>query len=396
MSGKHKKIFSKKDKLRVRKSYYTFTREYPKYIEVETTGRRITPKTVRKAVLYCIAFLLISSVSFFAVKLAINISYAPIEEVQQITQQTDLNDKILTQGLKALYMPYEKMGDEEYIKDLIKQIKKKNANSVVIDFKTAEGRLCYTSLEENAIIASAALYDNDTARSAIGMFTQAGIAVAGRIYCFSDSRLAEAKGDVAVKYMGTEVNWLDGSDESGGKSWLNPYSKSVRNYIAGVAEEISNLGVGILILEDLQFPSSENTSSATYPGEKDMQGRNAALRSTLLKVKNSLPEKALLIVSQSATDASQGNENIYYGTLSDIDYYGVAVDSAERPLGVAVDKKTDYISVLSMYSSVAGRFQGKTVIPIVDIQEYSRSYFRAMKKSGFESFILYSANGEYK
>ena len=124
MSGKHKKIFSKKDKLRVRKSYYTFTREYPKYIEVETTGRRITPKTVRKAVLYCIAFLLISSVSFFAVKLAINISYAPIEEVQQITQQTDLNDKILTQGLKALYMPYEKMGDEEYIKDLIKQIKK--------------------------------------------------------------------------------------------------------------------------------------------------------------------------------------------------------------------------------------------------------------------------------
>lgn len=396
MSGKHKKIFSKKDKLRVRKSYYTFTREYPKYIEVETTGRRITPKTVRKAVLYFIAFLLISSVSFFAVKLAINISYAPIEEVQQITQQTDLNDKILTQGLKALYMPYEKMGDEEYIRDLIKQIKKKNANSVVIDFKTAEGRLCYTSLEENAIIASAALYDNDTARSAIGMFTQAGIAVAGRIYCFSDSRLAEAKGDVAVKYMGTEVNWLDGSDESGGKSWLNPYSKSVRNYIAGVAEEISNLGVGILILEDLQFPSSENTSSATYPGEKDMQGRNEALRSTLLKVKNSLPENALLIVSQSATDASQGNENIYYGTLSDIDYYGVAVDSAERPLGVAVDKKTDYISVLSMYSSVAGRFQGKTVIPIVDIQEYSRSYFRAMKKSGFESFILYSANGEYK
>ena len=63
MSAKHKKIFSKKDKLRVRKSYYTFTREYPKYIEVETTGRRITPKTVRKAIIYCIVFLIISSVS---------------------------------------------------------------------------------------------------------------------------------------------------------------------------------------------------------------------------------------------------------------------------------------------------------------------------------------------
>lgn len=395
MSGKHRKIFSKKDKLRVRKSYYTFTREYPKYIEVETTGRRITPKAVRKALIYCVAFFLIASVSFFAVKLAINISYAPIDETQQTVEKTELNDKILQQGFRALYMPYEKMGDKEYIKELIKEIKKKNANSVVIDFKTAEGRLCYTSLNENAIAASAALYDNDTARSTVSQFSQAGIAVAGRIFCFSDSRLANANSDVAVKYMGTEVNWLDGSDESGGKAWLNPYSKSVRDYIAAVSKEISNLGVGIIILEDLQFPYSENTASATYPGEKNIQGRNAALRNTVTRVKNAIPENALLIISQSASDASQGNENAYYGTLSDADYYGVAVDTADRPLSVAVDKKTDYISVLSMYSSIAGRFSGKKVIPIVNTEEYSRSYFRIMKKSGFESFILYNENGEY-
>lgn len=395
MSAKHKKIFSKKDKLRVRKSYYTFTREYPKYIEVETTTRRITLKTLRKALVYCLAFLLVASISFFAVKLAINISYAPVDQAQQSQQQTNINDNILNQGLKALYMPYEKMGDDEYIKDLIKEIKKKNANSVVIDFKTAEGRLCYTSLNENAIMASAALYDNDTVRRAIALFSQADIAVAGRIFCFSDSRLAEADGDVAVKYMGTEVNWLDGSTDSGGNAWLNPYSKSVRDYVAAVAKEISNLGVSVVILEDLQFPSTGNTASATYPGEKDMQGRNAMLRNTVEKVKKSLPEKTLLIVSQSATDASQGNENIYYGTLGDLDYFGVAVDSAERPLGVAVDKKTDYISVLSMYSSVAGRFPGKKVIPIVNTEEYSKSYFRAMKKSGLESFILYNENGEY-
>ena len=395
MSGKHKKIFSKKDKLRVRKSYYTFTREYPKYIEVETTGRRITPKTVRKAIIYCIVFLIISSVSFFGVKLAINISYAPIDETLQSQQQTDLNDKILSQGLKALYMPYEKMGDEEYIRDLIKEIKKKNANSVVIDFKTSDGRLCYTSLNENAIAASAALYDNDTARNTVSQFSQAGIAVAGRIFCFSDNRLAQANGDVAVKYMGTEVNWLDGNGESGGKAWLNPYSKSVREYIASVAKEVSSLGVGILILEDLQFPSSENTSSATYPGERDMQRRNAVLKNTIAKVKNSLPEKSLLIVSQSAADASQGNEKAFYGTLGDVECYGVAVDTAERPSDIVIDKKTDYISVLSMYSSIEGRFTGKKVIPIVNTDEYSRSYFRAMKKSGIESFILFSENGEY-
>ncbi len=395
MPKKEKKIFGKKDKLRVRKSYYTFTEEYPKYIEVEKTGRRITPKTVRKALVYCAVFLLIMSLSFFAVKLAINISYAPIDPEKESAEEISLNDSILTGGIKALYMPYENMGDEEYIKDFIKQVKKKNANSVVIDFKTADGRLCYTSIQENAIIASAALYDNDTARQAIGLFSEADIAVIARLFCFSDSRVAEANGNVAVKYMGTEVNWLDGSDEQGGKSWLNPYSKSVRGYIAAVAKEISNLGVGIFILEDLQFPGGENTSSATYPGEKKSSDRNSVLKNTLTQVKKALPENALVILSQSAENAASGNESIYYGTMSNAEYYGVAADTAERPLGVAVDKKTDFVSILSMYSSISGRFPGKQVIPIIDIEEYSYSYFRAMKKIGFKNYILYSENGEY-
>ena len=102
-----------------------------------------------------------------------------------------------------------------------------------------------------------------------------------------------------------------------------------------------------------------------------------------------------MILSQSATDASEGNEGIYYGTMGNAAYYGLAVDTADRPFSVAVDKKADYISILSMYSSVAGRFSGKVIIPIVDIEEYSHSYFRAMKKNGFESYILFDENGEY-
>ncbi|MBO7320168.1 MAG: hypothetical protein J6V06_09155 [Clostridia bacterium] len=395
MSKKYKKIFRKKDKLRVRKSYYTFTQEYPKYIEVEKTGRRITPKTLRKAAVYCALFFAVACISFFAVKLAINISYAPIDPQQEVTQEENLNEQITAQGVKALYMPYEKLGDEEYIKDFIKEIKKKNGNSAVIDFKTAEGRLCYSSMQDNAIMASAALYDNDTVRKALSLFKDADISVIARVFCFSDSRVANANGDVAVKYMGTDVNWLDGSDENGGKAWLNPYSKSVRNYLAGVVSEISSFGVGVFILEDLQFPGGENASSATYEGEKNSNQRNSVLMNTLSKITASLPEDALVIVSQTATDATEGNENIYYGSLSTGKYYGIAVDTSDRPLGVAVDKKTDYVSVLSMYTAVAGRFQGKTVIPVIDMSEYSASYLRAMKKIGIESFILYNENGEY-
>ena len=239
MKERKKKVFSSGDKLRVRKSYYTFTREYPKYIEVEKTGRRITAAGLRKAAVYIAVFFVIASVSFFGVKLAINISYAPIPQEEEQTNENIFGEKILLEGVKALYMPQEKISDEGYIENFIKQIKKKNCNSVVIDFKTEEGRRSYSSMNENAIIGACAMHDNDTVRRMLDIFTQEDIAVIARIFCFQDNRVATANGSVAVKYMNTEVNWLDGSDDKGGKAWLNPYSKSVRNYIADVARVCS-------------------------------------------------------------------------------------------------------------------------------------------------------------
>ncbi len=395
MPKKNKRIFRKEDKLRVKKSYYTFTHEYPKYIEVEKTGRKITVASLKKTAVYALMFFVIASVSFFGVKLAINISYSPIDNQQETVSESSFSEMILAQGVKALYMPQEKIGDEEYIRDFIKQLRRKDCNSVVIDFKTPEGRLSYSSMNENAIIGACAVYDNDTVRCTVDQFAQEEIAVIARLFCFSDNRVATANDSVAVKYMNTEVNWLDGSDDKGGKAWLNPYSKSVRNYIATVAKEVRGLGVSVFILEDLQFPGGDNTDSATYPGEKNQNSRNVMLKNTLSLVKKAVGENALVILSQSAVDASAGNESVYFGTMSDSAFYGIAVDTAEKPFSVSVDKKTDYISALSMYSSISGRFGGKVLIPIIDSEEYSRSYLKAMKKSGFESYILFDENGEY-
>ena len=395
MKERKKKTFSVNDKLRVRKSYYTFTREYPKYIEVEKTGRRISVATIKKTAVYLAVFLVIASVSFFSVKLALNISYSPIVEEIVEVKENYFGEKIALEGVKALYMPLENISDEAYIKDFIKEVKKKNCNSVVIDFKTKDGKLCYSSMHENAIAGSCATHDNDTVRRAIDLFSSADIAVIARLFCFSDNAVATAKPELAVKYMGTEVNWLDGSDTNGGKAWLNPYSKNVRGYIAQLAGEISSFGVSVFILEDLQYPGGNNSDSATYPGEKDTASRNTMLKNTLSQVKKAVGENSLVILSQTATDASDGNESVYFGTMSDVAYYALAVDTAEKPSDVSVDKKTDYISVLSMYNSISGRFAGKIIIPVINFEEYSRSYLRAMKKNGFESYILYDENGEY-
>lgn len=391
-----KKVFSKNDKLRVRKSYYTFSKEYPQgFVRIQRSKRRINKKQIRKGLLYALCFVIIVALSYFAVSLGLEISYKPITDTQQGVVEVPENTVILEEGVKALYIPGTRLGDEAFLKETVKQVEKKNANSVVIDFKTKEGKLVYTSLQENAVMGKCALYDNDTVRKALDIFESADITVIARIYCFEDSIVSSVNSSLAVKYMNTDVNWLDGSDENGGKAWLNPYSKQVRNYLVSVVREINNFGVGVFMLESLQFPGGENTSGATYPGENSEAKRNAVLKNVINQIKNALPENALLIFSQSANDALNGNDSIYFGAVTDIPVYGIAADTRERPLGVAVDKKTDFLSILSMYSSIAGRYGGKTVIPVIDVSEYSYSYLRSMKKSGFNSFILYSETGEY-
>lgn len=391
-----KKVFSGNEKLRVRKSYYTFTREYPQgFVRVERSRRRISKRQIRKAAFYTLCFLLLAGISYFALSLGLEISYKPIDETQQGQVQSSSAELLAEKGVKALCVPYNRLGDESYLKNMIKQVRKKNANSVVIDFKTREGKLVYSSLQENAVKGKCALYDNDTVRRAMDIFESAGIAVIARIYCFEDDTVANSDPTVAVKYMNTDVNWLDGRDENGGSAWLNPYSKQVRSYLAGVVREISSFGVGAFMLESLQFPDGENTDSATYPGEKKASRRNTALKNTFSEIKNALPKNALVIFSQSANDALDTSKTVYSGTMADLDVYAVAVDTTERPADIVVDKKTGFVSILSMYSAVELQYYGQKLIPVIDMQEYSYSYIRRMKKSGYDNFILCSQTGEY-
>lgn len=391
-----KKVFTKNDKLRVRKSYYTFSKEYPQgFVRIERSKKRPNKKQVRKAAFYMVCLLILTCLSYFAISLLIDISYKPIDDTVENTASYSDYDILLQQGIKALYVPVNRLGDEGYLKSVAKQVKRKNCNSVVIDFKTSQGKLAYSSLDENAIGARSALYDNDTVRQALGIFLNEHIPVIARVYCFEDPAVAKACPDLAVKYMDTDVNWLDGSDDDGGKAWLNPYSKRVKSYLSTIVKEINSFGINAFVLESLQFPGGENISGATYPSEKNENKRNATLKSVLSSIKSSLPENAILLFSQSANDAVNGNDSIYYGAMSDIDTYGVAVDTTDRPISISVDKKTDFVSVLSMYSSISMQYQNKKIVPIIDMTEYSYSYIRSMKKSGFESFILYNEQGEY-
>lgn len=383
------------DKVRVRKSYYTFSEEYPvDRFQISRRKRLYSKRKKLNIVLSALLFTVLLISSFFVMNIALNISGAPINPPADKTKVDTSAIKALKEdGIRALYMPSDKLSDKEYVKDFIREIRKKNGNSVVIDFKNADGKLAYTSLQNYAIIGKCNHLDNDTARKAIDIFTSKGITVIARIYCFEDPAVAETFPAIAVKYMDTDVNWRDNTTENG-NGWLNPVSKRAKNYLYGIMEELYAMNIRGFMLESVQFPDGLK-SGATYPGEKESSKRNEVLKSFVSTVRKKLPKDALLIVSEGATDAAKGNENIYFGSMSDISVDAVAADTRERSEEITVNRKEKFSSVLSMYGEISKRFTKKIIIPVISTEEYSRSYIRAMKKNGYTSYILIDENGKY-
>ncbi len=380
-------------KVRVKNSYYTFSREYPKgYI----TGRKKRKKTGRvhlRRILLALCFVMLTAATFFVADLGLKISYAPMKDSDAIEAPAfDGNTVIREKGLRALYMPYGKLGDEGYIKDIIKKAVRSDMNSVVIEFKTPEGKLCYSCLNEYAIAAKASVFDNDTVRRAVSLFGDGGITIVAKISCFRDPTVASAAPELAVKYMDTDVNWLDGSDEKGGKPWLNPYSADVTMYLLGIVSDLRGFGINCFILDDVQFPESENTQGATYPYEGGE--RNSVLKSFIENIKASGDEKTLFFLWQSANEAL-GGDDIYYGKLNDSAVDGIIYDLSERPESYVIDKKTDYVSILSLHSALKGMSSDKISVPVVDSEDNSYSYRRVLKKNGYTSIVLRSKDGEY-
>lgn len=393
--GKNKSPYKITDKTRVRNSYYTFSEEYPRdRFQISRRKGLYSKRRKKTLVLSAVSFVLLFILSYFLVSVSLNISNAPIESSSaQTVVDKEATKALKEDGIRALYMPTEKLTDKAYIKSFIKELNKKNCNSVVIDFKTIDGKLAYTSFQNYAILAKCNLYDNDTTRKAVDLFRKNGFTVIARVYCFQDAAVSEAVPEIAVKYMNTAVNWRDTLSESG-NSWLNPVSKRAKNYLYGVIRELYDMNIKGFMLESVQFPDGAK-SGATYPGEKKDVTRNSLLTDFVSTVRKKLPKDALLIVSQGATDASKGNKDIYYGSMSSLSCDAISADTRERTEEITLERREKFSSIISMYGEISKNYQKKIIIPIIDIEEYSRSYIRTMKKNGYTSYILIDENGNY-
>lgn len=392
--------FPKSSDVRVKNSYYTFSKEYPAAKIIQTKRVKRKKERVRsflRVALAAASFLLIVCVSFFAVDLGLRFSNKPIDTGSEFSGLSKESSENLfkSSSLKALYMPYEKLSNGKSVSSFIKEVKKKDCTAVVIDFKTESGKLVYSSQTELARSGKCAIFDNETVKTALGIFEREGIDVVARFFCFEDKTASEAEPSFAVKYKDTDVLWRDDISEGKGKTWLNPYSTGAVNYLLDLIKEVSSMGVKGFLLEAVSFPDSD-LSTTGFPGEKSESGRADALLKFVKKAKAAVPESCFLLLSESASDILLSGDETYSAELLKSEADGVCVDTKNRPESFVADRKSNYSSMLSMFSQIKSKQNSDGVfVPVIDIDEYRGKYIRTLSGNGYSSYIIFDESGKY-
>ena len=372
--------------VRVRKSYYTFSKEYP-HQQFELESRRNKRKDTKRVLRIClltVCFLAIVSFAFFGTDLVLRISEKPFVESPQTPTSAVSTDLTL---VKALYVPNDALSGKRQAKKAIRLLQRNDCNSVVIDFKTDDGHLAYSSAQLAAIQANFCLYETDEVREALALFQKANIQVFAGVHCFNDPMFAAAEPNAAVKFLGTDVLWLDSSDESSGKPWVNPYATAGRAYLKAVISEISALGVNGIVLKNLSFPVGDATDTASFPGEETGVKRNKLLKNLIHSIKGELPETCALLISVDANDI-YGNKTKFDGSVFPNECDGVLCDTSKRASDVIIGRDDDFTGAIAYYNDLIGGTNNGAFLLEIPHNEADAKYLRALSRNGYSAFVV--------
>ena len=128
-------------------------------------------------------------------------------------------------------------------------------SGVVLEVKSSLGQLAWASGCETALAYGT--YGATDVAAAVQSIHDQDLRAVAQISCCADRLLADRNWTVTLQTIaGTSYR-----DEKG-TAWLDPYNRTVRNYLADLMEELSAMGFDEIILADLYHPV--NDSGFTY------------------------------------------------------------------------------------------------------------------------------------
>ncbi|MGM9614009.1 MAG: putative glycoside hydrolase [Oscillospiraceae bacterium] len=171
--------------------------------------------------------------------------------VQVIYEEPDFSDMDLggwqsLTATKARFIPYAEAADEMKLNTALANISAEEYTGVVLELKDSSGQLAWASTCDTAISYGTAGVMDYT--ETVAALHERGFTAAAQISCLTDELLATRNWLVTLQ---TENGAYTDSD---GRCWLDPYNRTVRDYIADLMAELSAMGFDEIILADLYHP----------------------------------------------------------------------------------------------------------------------------------------------
>ena len=206
---------------------------------------------------------------------------------------------------KYFYANTAAMTNEAGLASVIAKAKAAGATHLVFDVKNADGYLHYTSANRYGAQLTA---DAKLDLSAVAQKLKAeGITPVARIYTFMDKMISTVERTTAVMYLGTESRWLDTSAALGGKSWANPASKAMQDYVIAITDEVMSMGIREFIFAGFHTPTGYSLDKRDFGASMDQVLANMKSLLGTLKAKISAKDGSFALQVEYSAIMPDGN-----------------------------------------------------------------------------------------
>jgi hypothetical protein len=185
--------------------------------------------------------------------------------------------------IRALYI-----GAASNIDATLDIIKNTEVNAVVIDLKESDG-IKYDSKVPLAIEIGE-VKPAYNIEKVLDTFHQEGVKVIGRIVCFKDPQLAEAKPEMAIRDKNGSLLYFSLEN---GKPFASPYNQDVWQYYIDMAIEAIELGVDEIQFDYVRFPTG-----STKSGQPPYFGAEGEVPSKIQAINRFLQTAAIAIQTE--------------------------------------------------------------------------------------------------
>ena len=143
--------------------------------------------------------------------------------------------------------------NETAFKAAVTALKAKGADNIVVTLKDPQGLVWFDTQTEMGQGAKSSTIVDVT--KLVEICQQNDVNFTAQLYVFQDRIAPTVNRATAVKYKGTEMNWLDTSKELGGKPWANPANSEMQQYMYDLVKELGDMGVKDFIFSGAHLPT---------------------------------------------------------------------------------------------------------------------------------------------